>query len=124
MSGSESFGSGERFYHGVCPVTLRTRDEAAEAGVTCPRCGLVWCVATWILELEKGPSEGSYLRITFVSSSSDYLDIGYLHSTGCCKTSVKLWKHITETFYGVFLVFLGFYDCQLWAIFHFGTLWA
>ena len=52
MSGSESFGSGERFYHGVCPVTLRTRDEAAEAGVTCPRCGLVWCVATWILELE------------------------------------------------------------------------
>ena len=69
MSGSESFGSGERFYHGVCPVTLRTRDEAAEAGVTCPRCGLVWCVATWILELEKGPSEGSYLRITFVSSS-------------------------------------------------------
>ena len=20
-----------------------------------------------------------------------------LHSTGCCKTSVKLWKHITET---------------------------
>ena len=75
MSGSESFGSGERFYHGVCPVTLRTRDEAAEAGVTCPRCGLVWCVATWILELEKGPSEGLYLRITFVSSSSDYLDI-------------------------------------------------
>ena len=48
MSGSESFGSGERFYHGVCPVTLRTRDEAAEDGVTCPRCGLVWCVATWI----------------------------------------------------------------------------
>ena len=44
--------------------------------------------------------------------------------TGCCKTSVKLWKHITETLYGVFLVFLGSYDCQLWAIFHFGTLWA
>ena len=44
--------------------------------------------------------------------------------TGCCKTSAKLWKHITETFYGVFLVFLGFYDCQLWAIFHFGTFYA
>ena len=44
--------------------------------------------------------------------------------TGCCKTSVKLWKHITETLYGVFFVFLGSFDCQIWAIFHFGTLWA
>ena len=26
-------------------------------------------------------------------------------STGCCKTSVKLWKHITETLYGVSLCF-------------------
>ena len=51
-----------------------------------------------------------------------YLQI--YRSTGCCKTSVKLWNHITETLYGVFLVFLGSYDCQLWAIFHFGTLWA
>ena len=45
-------------------------------------------------------------------------------TTGCCKTSVKLWKHITETLYGVFFVFLGSFDCQVWAIFHFGTLWA
>ena len=44
--------------------------------------------------------------------------------TGCCKTSGKLRKHITETLYGVFFVFLGSYDCQIWAIFHFGTLWA
>ena len=28
-------------------------------------------------------------------------------STGCCKTSVKLWKHITEILYGVFLVSLA-----------------
>ena len=47
-----------------------------------------------------------------------------LHHTGCCKTSVKLWKHITETLYGVFFVFLGSFDCQIWAIFHFGTVWA
>ena len=45
-------------------------------------------------------------------------------STGCCKTSVKLWEHIIETLYGVFFVFLGSFDCQIWAIFHFGTLWA
>ena len=45
-------------------------------------------------------------------------------STGCCKTSVKLWKHITETLYGVFFVFLSSFDCQIWAIFHFGTLWT
>ena len=44
--------------------------------------------------------------------------------TGCCKTTGKVWKHITETLYGVFLVFLGSYDCQIWGIFHFGTLWA
>ena len=41
----------------------------------------------------------------------------------CCKASVKLWKHITETLYGVFFVFLSSFDCQIWAIFHFGTLW-
>ena len=46
-------------------------------------------------------------------------DVGY---TGCCKTTGKLWQHITETLYGVFLVFLGSLDCQIWAIFHFGTL--
>ena len=45
-------------------------------------------------------------------------------NTGCCKTSVKLWKHITETLYGVFFVFLSSFDCQIWAIFHFGTLWT
>ena len=51
--------------------------------------------------------------------------LGYrFDSTGCCKTTGKLWQHITETLYGVFLVFLGSYDCQIWAIFHFGTLWA
>ena len=44
--------------------------------------------------------------------------------SGCCKTAGKLWQHITETLYGVFLVFLGSFDCQKWAIFHFGTLWA
>ena len=47
-----------------------------------------------------------------------------LYTTGCFKTSCKLRKHITETLYGVFFVFLGSYDCQIWAIFHFGTLWA
>ena len=43
--------------------------------------------------------------------------------TGCCKTTGKLWQHITETLYGVFLLFLCSFDCQIWAIFHFGTLW-
>ena len=42
---------------------------------------------------------------------------------GCCKTTGKLWQHITETLYGVFLLVLFSFDCQIWAIFHFGTLW-
>ena len=36
MNGSESFGAGERFYHGVCPVTLST-----ECTLTCPRCKMI-----------------------------------------------------------------------------------
>ena len=65
----------------------------------------------------------------FVSSPLDTLtlvaDIAstQLHSTGCCKTTGKLWQHVTETLYGVFLLFLCSFDCQIWAIFHFGTLW-
>ena len=35
------------------------------------------------------------------------------YPTRCCKTSVKLWKHITETLYRVFCVFLGSIDCQI-----------
>ena len=37
--------------------------------------------------------------------------------TGCCKTSGQLWKPVTDTFFEVFLMFLGSFDCQLWAIF-------
>ena len=44
--------------------------------------------------------------------------------TGCCKTSGQLWKPIADAFFEVFLMFLGSFDCQLWAIFHFGTLYA
>ena len=43
VSGSESFGHGERYYHSVCPVSLATRDTGDPgAGVTCPRCDMVW----------------------------------------------------------------------------------
>ena len=45
-------------------------------------------------------------------------------NTGCCKTSVKLWKHLTKTLYEAFFMFLGSFDCQIWAIFPFGTLLA
>ena len=41
--------------------------------------------------------------------------------TGCCKTSGQLWKPVTDAFFEVFLMFLDYFDCQLWAIFHFGT---
>ena len=46
-----------------------------------------------------------------------------MHTTGCCKTSVKLCKPFCDTFLGVILLFLCSFDCQIWAIFHFGTLW-
>ena len=45
-------------------------------------------------------------------------------STGCCKTSGQLWKPLCDSFLGVFFLFFCSFDCQLWAIFHFGTLWA
>ena len=44
-----------------------------------------------------------------------------LKYTGCCKTSGQLWKPVTDAFFEVFLMFLSSFDCQLWAIFHFGT---
>ena len=43
--------------------------------------------------------------------------------TGCCKMSVKLCKPFCDTFLGIILLFLCSFDCQIWAIFHFGTLW-
>ena len=46
-----------------------------------------------------------------------------LYSTGCCKTSGKLCKPFCDTFLGVILLFLCSFDCQIWAIFHFGTHW-
>ena len=46
----------------------------------------------------------------------------YGRYTGCCKTSGQLWKPVTDAFFKVFLMFLSSFDCQLWAIFHFGTL--
>ena len=45
------------------------------------------------------------------------------YQPGCCKTSVKLCKPFCDTFLGVILLFLCSFDCQIWAIFHFGTLW-
>ena len=35
MSGSQSFGFGERYYHGLCPVTLK------KASLPCSKCALV-----------------------------------------------------------------------------------
>ena len=55
----------------------------------------------------------AYLRLQFTLS---------FQYTGCCKTSGQLWKPVTDAFFEVFLMFLGSFDCQLWAIFHFGTL--
>ena len=43
--------------------------------------------------------------------------------TGCCKTSVKLCKPFCDTFLGVIFLFFCSFDCQIWAIFPFGTLW-
>ena len=50
MSGSQSFGCGERYYATVCPVTHTTwlpnnnknDDITGNSGVLCPKCGLVW----------------------------------------------------------------------------------
>lgn len=39
--GSQSFGSGERYYGSVCPVTHETM-MAGGQGVVCPRCRMVW----------------------------------------------------------------------------------
>ena len=68
--------------------------------------------------------DGVCLDSKIVCDGNRNCDDGSDENTGCCKTSGKLRKHITETLYGVFFVFLGSYDCQIWAIFHFGTLWA
>ena len=43
-------------------------------------------------------------------------------STGCCKTPGQLWKPWTDLFLGVLLLFLCSFDCQIWAIYHFGPL--
>ena len=48
---------------------------------------------------------------------------GHPKYTGCCKTSVKLCKPFCDAFWGVILLLLCSFDCQIWAIFHFGTLW-
>ena len=50
-------------------------------------------------------------------------DCCWVH-TGCCKTSGQLWKPLCDSFLVVFFLFFCSFDCQLWAIFHFGTLWA
>ena len=46
------------------------------------------------------------------------------HSSTGHPASGQLWKPVTDAFFEVFLMFLGSFDCQLWAIFHFGTLYA
>ena len=43
--------------------------------------------------------------------------------TGCCKTSGQLCKLLCDSFLGVFFLFFCSFDCQIWAIFHSGTLW-
>jgi len=45
-----------------------------------------------------------------------------LHLNQGCLPGVA--KHLVnfDVFFKVFLMFFGSFDCQLWAIFHFGTL--
>ena len=59
---------------------------------------------------------------TFSKYQAARTTLQVISSTGCCKTSGQLWKPVTDAFFEVFLMFLGSFDCQLWAIFHFGTL--
>ena len=40
MSGSESFGSGERYYSVLCPVTYKFVDQDQDT-ILCPRSGLI-----------------------------------------------------------------------------------
>ena len=49
------------------------------------------------------------------------IDIYYISTTGCCKTSGQLWKPLTDSFLRVLLLILCSFDCQIWAIFHFGS---
>ena len=44
-------------------------------------------------------------------------------NTGCYKTSGKLCKLLSDSFLEVFFLFFCSFDCQIWAIFHSGTLW-
>ena len=44
-------------------------------------------------------------------------------STGCCKTSGQLCELLCDSFLVVFFLFFCSFDCQIWAIFHSGTLW-
>ena len=80
--------------------------------------------------VSRGPSAHIQVASTTINSivpslpSTSIYQLSIYLPTGCCKTSGKLWKHIFETLYGVFFVFLGSFDCQIWEIFHFATLWA
>ena len=87
------------------------------------------------LEQELAETQEEHAKLVFTNTAFDQekrrLDADLAEAqvltftcTGCCKTTGKLWQHITETLCGVFLVFLGSFECQIWAIFHFGTLWA
>ena len=102
-----------------------TRSGPSESGKGKGRCvGSLW-VTIGHIRVTVG-----HLRVTvghpWVTIGNLRVTMGHLtvvHNTGCCKTTGKLWQHITETLYGVFLLFLCSFDCQIWAIFHFGSLW-
>ena len=56
-----------------------------------------------------------------------YIDIDTIAThvihTGCCKTSGQLCKLLCDSFLRIFFLFFCSFDCQIWAIFHSGTLW-
>ena len=48
----------------------------------------------------------------------EYYDVGF---TGCCETSCKFLRLVTQSFFGLFSVFWAFLYHKLWAIFHSST---
>ena len=77
------------------------------------------------------PSSTYTALVSSIVSSSQYLLCSQYTSvlsrhtlplpTGCSETSCKFLRLVTQSFFGLFPVFWGFFYHSIWAIFHSGT---
>ena len=96
VSGSESFGFGERYYHSLCPVSLAVRDTGDPgAGVSCPRCDMVWYTDLACLESHQpthAPLCGLISKLKLVAGGRNPLD----KSPGSCLQVANIAKMLLK----------------------------